>query len=248
MHAPLLPASLRIAIGFLTRIPAGAGTYADRSFGRALAWFPFIGCCLGALLLLAHFLLSDWLPLSVIAVSLVALWAALTGGLHLDGLADSFDGFSGGRGQPARILEIMRDSHIGAHGAAALSLFCIAKVAAVFELLSQGDEPLLLACPALARFGVVALMLAFPYAREQGLGTTFRSQVRWLDLALGSLPLCAALLWLGTASLAPAFACMAVMLLVAGFVNRRLGGLTGDIYGAAIELGELAFLIAAARY
>ena len=75
----------------------------------------------------------------MIAVALVALSAALTGGLHLDGLADTFDGWAGGRGDRARTLEIMRDSRIGAHGAAALLLLLAAKIFAVFYLLPQAD-------------------------------------------------------------------------------------------------------------
>jgi adenosylcobinamide-GDP ribazoletransferase len=244
-----LPSSLRIAIGFLTRLPVEHGTYAEPSFGRALAWFPLVGTGLGVLLLAAQFTLQVAAPMSdaTSAVALCALWAALSGGLHLDGLADVFDGLSGGRGDRDRTLEIMRDSHIGAHGATALCLLLIAKVVAVSELLAHERATFLLLCPAVARWIVVALIAWFPYAREEGIGTVFRRHVRARDLLLGSLVIAVmmgGLGWLGLAVAAPVLVCAGVMLLVGFSLKRRLGGLTGDVYGAAIELGELAFLLA----
>jgi adenosylcobinamide-GDP ribazoletransferase len=243
----LLPSSLRIAIGFLTRLPIEHPTHAEASFGRALAWFPLVGAGAGGLLLGAQWMLQVAGSMSdaTSAVALCALWAALSGGLHLDGLADVFDGLSGGRGDRDRTLEIMRDSHIGAHGAAALCLLLIAKVVAVAELLAHGRAPFLVACPAVARWVVVGLIAIFPYAREQGIGTVFRRHVRALDLAAGSVVIAGLLIWLGLGAVAPVLVCCGVMLLVGFLLNRRLGGLTGDVYGAAIELGELAFLLAA---
>src|SRR5687768_16835130 len=126
-----MPPSLRLALGFLTRLPVGAAVVDEASFGRALGWFPLVGAGLGALLLVGAWVLEPVLAPSLCAAALVAFWAYATGGLHLDGVADVFDAFSGGRGDRERTLEIMRDSRIGAHGAVALVLVLLTKFVAV---------------------------------------------------------------------------------------------------------------------
>lgn len=239
----LFPPSLRIAIGFLTRLPVPHAPYAEASFSRALGWFPLVGAALGGLLFAAALGIAPWFAVHVQAVLVVALWALLTGGLHLDGLADVADGWSGGRGDRERTLAIMRDPHIGAHGAAALSLFLLAKVATVAELCTHAGQRTLLLAPLLGRFVVVGLVVAFPYAREQGLGTAFRRHARATDWLLGSLCVAAALVWAGRPYLLPAALTALLIGLMALLASRRLGGLTGDVYGAAIELAELVFLL-----
>ena len=92
----------------------------------------------------------------------------MTGGLHLDGVADVFDGLGGGHGDRERILRIMRDSRIGAHGATALVLVLAVKVAALAELLGRGALWPLVVAPAVARFAVVPLIVLLPYARRGG--------------------------------------------------------------------------------
>src|SRR5581483_615259 len=117
------------AFTFLTRLPlrtgvaaGGAGVDMAADLGRSLPYFPVVGAVLGGALVGAGRLLEGRLPAGLTAVLLVALLALLTGGLHLDGLADLFDALGGGRGDRARMLDIMRDSRIGAHGAVALCL------------------------------------------------------------------------------------------------------------------------------
>src|SRR4051812_27073096 len=117
--------SLAVALTFLTRAPFRLERIVDVDVGRSLAWFPVVGAALGFLLLGMERLLRGVLPPGLAAVSLVATLALLTGGLHLDGLADVFDALGGGRGSRERMLAIMRDSRVGAHGAAALALFLI---------------------------------------------------------------------------------------------------------------------------
>ena len=118
--------------------------------------------------------MAPWL----IAVLLAALLAALTGGLHLDGVADVFDALGGGRGDRARMLEIMRDSRIGAHGAAALTLLLIAKVAALAQVAERRDLLALLAFPTIARWLAALLVVFFPYVRAEGLGRAFNGEAR----------------------------------------------------------------------
>src|SRR5262245_52238316 len=173
------------------------------------------------------------------AVALVALLAGLTGGLHLDGVADVFDALGGGRGQRDRMLAILRDSRIGAHGAAALVLVILAKVVAVAALVdhSSGDHAwwALYAAPVAARWAVVPLIVGFPYARPEGLGKPFHGHAGVAQLAGATAVAAIALGWLGGRAIAPALAALLAALAIATWLHRHLGGLTGDVYGAAIE-------------
>jgi adenosylcobinamide-GDP ribazoletransferase len=242
--------SILAAFSFLTRLPIpGGAAVSERDLGRSVLWFPLVGFALGATWLGAARVLQGHLAAGPTAVMLVALLAALTGGLHLDGVADTFDALGGGRGDRTRMLEIMRDSRIGAHGATALCLVLVGKIVAVHELLERdGPFPIfpLLGAPVFARFAVVPLLVFFRYARPAGLGSPFRAQARAgyaVAAALLPIGLC---VWAGSRSLIPAAAALAAALACGLALNRRLGGLTGDVYGAAIELAELVFLISAA--
>jgi adenosylcobinamide-GDP ribazoletransferase len=240
--------SLGAALAFLTRLPvplsgdgAGNDETGARDLGRSVVWFPAVGALLGGALWVAARALHGHLSPGLTAVALVALLAALTGGLHLDGLADTFDAWGGGRGERARMLEIMRDSRIGAHGAAALGLLLIAKVLAVGDLLARGALWPLVAGSMAARWAVVPLIVLFPYARSSGLGTLFHAQRRATDIVLATaIAAPAALLWGAPALRAGAMALVAALALSLA-LSRRLGGLTGDVYGAAIEIAELVF-------
>ncbi len=238
------------ALSFLTRlpVPAGrdqAGDAGAGALGRSVVWFPAVGALLGAISFAAARAAGPHVSAATLAVALVALHAALTGGLHLDGLADTFDAWGGGRGDRERMLEIMRDSRIGAHGAAALALLLIAKVLAVHDLLARGTLWPIAAGPIAARWAVVPLIALFPYARPSGLGTPFHAERRLVHVLLATgLAAPAALLW-GAPALRAGIAALAVQVGIALALAPRLGGLTGDVYGAAIEISELAFWVTA---
>jgi adenosylcobinamide-GDP ribazoletransferase len=236
--------ALLAAVAFLTRLPVPARAVEPHELGRALGFFPLVGGLLGALLGAALFGLSRVLAPELCALLAVALWALLTGGLHLDGLADLFDALGGGRGDRERMLEIMRDSRIGAHGAVALVLVLCGKVLAVAELPGRTAVATLLVAPAVARFGAVLLLALFPYARGEGLGRAFRDHGKARDLAAAALLMLGSAAILGRRALVPGLAALLVALALGGLMRRKLGGLTGDVYGAAIELSELAFLLA----
>lgn len=236
----------RLAFQFLTRLPVGQGGLAGADLGRSCAWFPLPGAAMGLVLAAAARLTGAHLPAPLAAVLGVAALAWMSGGLHLDGLADSFDGLGGGHGDRARILEIMRDGRIGAHGAAALALVLLAKAAALSELLARGDLWPMVAAPAVARFAAVPLVVVFPYARPEGLGKAFHGTAGLREIAVAAALAGAIVAAAAPASLVPAASALAVAGALALGVRRRLGGLTGDVYGAAIELAEVAFLSTAA--
>ena len=269
--------SIAAAFSFLTRLPVpsraiGEGDVAATSLGRSVVWFPLVGAAIGGVQAAVAWLLGGHLPPALIAVTLVTISAVLTGGLHLDGVADTFDAWGGGRGDRARMLEIMRDSRIGAHGAVALVLLLAAKIAAVanllphtellprFDRLTYGDPfqrgalwPLL-AAPVLARWAAVPLLVFFRYARADGLGSPFRAHARPAHVAGATAVALAAAVAIvaatpsadvSTAIGIAAASALGVALALAGLLDRRLDGLTGDVSGAAIELAEVAVLVAA---
>jgi adenosylcobinamide-GDP ribazoletransferase len=246
---------LALALSFLTRVPVRVGEVGPLDPARSLAFFPVVGALIGALLLGLANVLAPLLPPSLVAFVLVACSALITGALHLDGVADLADALGGGRGDRARMLEIMRDPRIGAHGAVALIMVLAGKLVASAELLTRGHSALVLwpiaLAPLWARFACVLAIKAFPYARPSGLGLSFHQHVRASHVAIAALPCLAAIIWLAysgaslaqiaLASVTSAALCLALALRV----SRRLGGITGDVHGACIELCELLVLLAA---
>jgi len=195
---------------------------------------------LGGVLYGLDYSLSLVFPLPVTAILVLAAWLLLTRALHFDGFLDTCDGLFGGF-TPERRLEIMRDSRVGAFGVAGGGLLLLAKYAALVSL--QGLSGLVFA-PVLGRWVLSIAIFAYPYAREKGLGRDMKDNVRWPQVILATVVavIVAWLLagWMGLL----AFALAGIVLwLGAGFVLRRIPGLTGDSYGALCELTELAVLL-----
>jgi adenosylcobinamide-GDP ribazoletransferase len=230
------------AFAFLTRLPVWAGPLRDEDMGRSVAFFPIVGLVLGLVLTGLGSVLGGPLGSPLAATVLVAVLAGLTGGLHLDGAADVFDALGGGRGDRQRMLDIMRDSRIGAHGGAALVLLLLAKVLAVAQVLGRHDWAALLAFPALARWAVAPSIVFYPYARDEGLGRAFNGQAGGRQVGLATALAALVLAVLGVHLLVPALGALLAATLLSLWLRRRLGGLTGDVYGAAIELGEVTVL------
>jgi adenosylcobinamide-GDP ribazoletransferase len=231
------------AFAFLTRLPVWRGPLLDVELGRSVSFFPLVGLVLGFALTGLTAALGGVMAPWLVGALLAALLAALTGGLHLDGLADVFDALGGGRRDRVRMLEIMRDSRIGAHGATALVLLLIAKVAALAQAAERRDLLALLAFPTVARWLAAVLIVLFPYARAEGLGRAFNGEAGRVQVAAATAIAAVTLAVLGPALILPALGTAAVVLAFGFWLYRRLGGLTGDVYGAAIELGEVVMLI-----
>jgi adenosylcobinamide-GDP ribazoletransferase len=233
---------LLIALSFLTRLPLEPGEVRAQEFGRSVASFPVVGALLGLGTYALQAALVAPLGPQLTAAVIVAALALATGGLHLDGWSDVFDGLGAARGQRARALEIMHDSRIGAHGATALTLLLLTKVLVVVEALNRGQAWSLIAAPIGARCIAVPLISAFPYARETGLGRVFHEQTSRLNVLAAVVLTAACLAPLGARALPPLAGAAIVALLFAIWLHRKLGGLTGDVYGASIELSELVYL------
>lgn len=234
------------AMRFLTVIPQPwLPPMSEASAVIAIPWFPAAGLIIGALLLPLGWLAGlAWGELALAALVVVA-WGAITGGLHLDGLSDTFDAVMSWRPRE-RKLEIMKDSRIGAMGALALVAVLLLKVVFLAEAGAEWWRAALLA-PVLGRWADCYGIFWFPAAREGGLGRSFNAQVRKADFWIASaVALAAALLIGGAAGLAAALLVWGGSHLLARWWTRDLGGLTGDTYGALCEIGEVVALAALA--
>jgi len=236
--------ALLIAIAFATRIPVRVGAVAPHELAEGLSALPLVGFLIGLVSYGLCSLMAPSLGDTLAAIATVSFSALITGGLHLDGLADWFDALGGGRGDRQRMLEIMRDSRIGAHGASALILVLLAKVAAVAELPDSQRLLALCAAPPAARLTAVWLLYSLPAARQDGLGRGMGAALErkhaWTACAAFVLATC----WLGPSVIWPSIAATLAAVALGFQAQARLGGVTGDVCGAGIELAELAFLLA----
>ena len=239
--------SLILAVRFLTVVPVpGREVQGVSALGRAAWWFPVVGFLLGVGLVGTLAVLQALFPPLLTSALLVTAWKAVTGGIHLDGLADVLDGLAG-RDQAQR-LAIMRDSRVGVFGAAGLILFLFLVVTAVADLPDPVRGRLLILAPVVGRAAPLLVGVWLPPATPgEGLAAAFVDGLsRWAGplWALGGIALGVALLGPWGAAI-PALAWVTVVL-CAGAVARRLGGLTGDVLGAVVELAELGALLAGA--
>jgi adenosylcobinamide-GDP ribazoletransferase len=221
------------AFGLLTRLPFGGP-----SRGAAGCWaWPVAGAVVGAIALAAGVAaMTLGMPATWAAVLVLAVQAALTGALHEDGLADTFDGLAGGR-DPARRLEIMRDSRVGSFGVLALLLVVLARWSALVVLL-QAAPMAVVAVAALSRAVMPVLMAALPFARQDGLARLVgRPSALQAGLALGTA-LAIALPLVGGTTLWLLAGGAGVVLGLGLWARARIGGQTGDILGAAQQLTE----------
>jgi adenosylcobinamide-GDP ribazoletransferase len=235
--------SLGLAVRYLTILPLPGRRHAGvGDLGAAAAWFPVVGLGIGVILVAVGWLTSRVFPPLLAALLTVTCWKLITGGLHLDGLADCLDGI-GGR-DPEHRLAIMRDSRIGAMGAIGLILFLLLEITALSELPAAVRPHALLAAPVIARAMPALLGRLLPAARREGLGAAFQASLprRAPPLAL-AVALAVAALALGGAGVVAVAVASGLCLLLARFFARRLGGMTGDVFGGSIEAAELAALL-----
>ena len=249
---------LRSAVGFLTILPLAPPRASD-GMASARGWFPLVGLLIGAALVGIDLLftpvsllfpLSDtaiyqrpaFPPLLSAALIVVAL-AAITRGLHLDGLMDSADALLGGFTRDRR-LAILRDPNVGAFAVIGVVCVMLIKVIAISELPPLGRVSALLLFPCLSRWDMLLVMERYPYVRRRGLGTAFLRGRGRRQLALGlAVALFASVALAGVYGIALLAAASALAWGIGAWATRLLGGVTGDIYGAVNEIVETALLV-----
>lgn len=236
---------LAAAAGFLTRLPVGRPEAAPTDMLRGAALFPVVGAALGAVVGGAALGLALVLPALLAGTMAVALELALTGALHADGLADSADGL-GGRDRESA-LAIMRDHSLGAYGGSALALDLVVKATALGALAENGAVLPVVAALAVSRAAPLPLAAALPYARRgDGTGRLLAERMgAWSAVGGVALAAAIAVAALGAWAGAPLGCLVAVTVAVGALARRRLGGVTGDVMGAAIELTAMLALVSA---
>jgi len=233
-----------IALQFLSSLPIRLpGMPEPRELGRSLLFYPLVGLLFGAILWAVNWLLLGT-PTLLHAALLLSLWVLLSGGLHLDGLADSADAWLGGFGDRERTLTIMKDPRSGPIAVVTLVLVLLLKFTALLALIGQPHSLALIIVPLIGRSALLGLFLSTPYVRAGGLGQALADH---LPRSAGKQVL--AVSALACVLIAGLSGVVAVVLAVLGFVwlrqvmLRRLGGTTGDTAGAMLELLEVAVLV-----
>ena len=245
--------SFLIGLQFLTRIfVVKQSVWTEQSFGESVKFFPAVGAVLGifyAAIVGAISFLN--LPLFTGAVGFATM-IILTGGIHCDGLMDSADGLFSGR-EREKILEIMKDSRAGAFGVVSMILVAVLEVSTLTELARLSTWWLCAAiysAPIIARLMMVVTIGAFPYARQSGMGKAFAQFTtrRTIIFAAGEtilllLPLILISKIFFLCAAAASLVALIVTIKFARFSTRKIGGVTGDIYGAITTLAEMFSLI-----
>ncbi|MBM5572466.1 MULTISPECIES: adenosylcobinamide-GDP ribazoletransferase [Deefgea] len=228
-----------LAIQFLTRIPTPQiHDFEPSLLAKSVGWFPAVGLVISALLLgivYACALLDPWLA----AILGLAFWTWITGGLHLDGLADMSDGLGAAHRDPARFLAVLKDPHLGSFGVLSLIIQCLIKLVLLMLIVKQQQWAALLLIPAWARSGV------FIWQTLPALAPGMAEQFAWKNSRN------AALCWWSTLLTASAY--LSPVLLIAPLVlvayrqwlKAKIGGVTGDCLGAGIEISESGLLLIA---
>lgn len=238
--------TLLIAIQFLTIIPLSPRLVVrDVDMTRSCSCFPIVGAMLGGAMLGADLMLHGLFPAPLTGVVEVAALSFLTRGLHLDGLADTFDALGSGR-SAHEALFVMKDSNIGAFGAISLILILYLKGSAFSAISQKGLWQVFILAPCLSRWSMNVLAAASEYARPGGgLGAAFVGRKTWPGLVFAGLT---AILFswslLGKAGMVAFVYAVTWGLAAAFYFRRRFGGVTGDVLGAHLELTETILMIA----
>lgn len=232
---------LLLAISFLTVFPVNLRQPPARGdIGRAAAWFPVIGVLIGGITLLVWSGLRMIIPVFSAAVVSTVVWIFLSGGLHLDGLADCCDGLLH-PSNPERRLEIMKDPRLGSFGGIGLILAILCKFVFLVDLEPARLTWIVLAA-VLGRW-VLLLVARQPMARPGGMGADFAMGLSPMVYFAALIPVTAVILATGWLSLIAALLAHLVVWGAVRLAVMRLGGVTGDVMGLSVELAELSVLL-----
>ncbi len=235
---------LLLALQFLTSIPVKIKFIKEGDFAKSLVYFPFVGLILGIFLASANNLMIifcfDEFVLSVIAVVLLIIFTA---GLHLDGLADTFDALLSGKPKD-KMLEIMRDSHIGVMGVLSLICILLLKISLLYSISAPLKATALILMCVLSRWCMAFSMFLFPYARKEGKAEAFMRgiNIKIVILSVVSALTCVFAVW-GVKSFFIFGVVSLCSYLTAKAISNKIGGITGDSIGAINELTEIVVLL-----
>ncbi len=215
--------------------------FEEDSLARAVKFFPLVGLVVGLGGALLQKILAVHLARPLTAFVVLTYLVLVTGCLHEDGLADTADGFGGGWTKD-RILTILRDSRIGSYGAIALVLSLLARYLLLASLPIERFTAYIISAHVLSRWSSLPLSYFLPPAREQeGQGARIARMISFPSLLCGSLLSIAIVIFaLRRSSVAPLLAAPLLVVLSGWFYQRKIGGITGDCFGATNQLTEIA--------
>ncbi len=233
-----------LMVQFLTRIPVTARLDVDeKDFGEGLAFAPLVGFIIGLILYAIYMGASFFLPLPAVSVVIVVSYILLSGGLHFDGLGDTFDGVFSGRPKQ-RVMEIMKDSRCGTNALLAIICVVLMDIAFIYTLLTNGAPEIIVLFPVTGRLACLVGAGAFNYARDDGLGKSFVNHCGAKHIAAGLITLMVVhfifggfgYIFLGAAGAIAGY-------LLNLFFSKKISGVTGDILGACCELNQMFYLM-----
>jgi adenosylcobinamide-GDP ribazoletransferase len=243
--------SFLLAVQFLTRLPVPLrGAPHDSEIGGSVLFYPLVGLLIGTVLAGAAIVANVvHVPGVLGGAILLAIWVLVTGGLHLDGLADSVDAWAGGRGGRERTLALMKDPHCGPMAVSALIVVLLVKFASLAVLAASGHRLLIMLAPVLGRTALPPLLLTTPYVRPGGLGSAMSAYLNRAAAIVIVLTACGIVVGaFGTAGLSATMIATAVFVLLRRMMIARIGGTTGDTAGALVELVETVVVAVAAAF
>jgi len=240
------------AVQFLTRVPLPSQPYAADSLARSVKFFPLVGMAVGAGAALLHMLLAPHLPRSVAALLVLLYLVFVTGGLHEDGLADTADGFGGGTNRE-QILRILRDSRIGSYGGIALAFSLVGRLVLIASLPLAQVSYYLIAAHVLCEWTTLPLSYFLVSARNSDAQPIDGQGARIARLtSLGTLiggtvfSFSVVAFLLKTHAIAPLFSAIALTGITGLYYKSRIGGVTGDCFGATNQLSEIGVYLCGA--
>lgn len=228
---------------FLTIIPFPRCREATpEEIGGSLVYFPIVGLIIGLVIAGNGWVFREFVSQVVVSILVVIAGTLMTGAIHLDGLSDTFDGFGGNTIEER--LRIMRDSRSGSFGVIAIVCILLLKVLSLITVPQVRFLQVLILMPVAGRAAMVYAVNVFPYARPSGLGTLFKKNTNVYSSIIAAIVVLAVAAfffqWAGVVAVVLVFG---IVTGAAFFFKRRLGGLTGDVYGAINEIAEVSVLV-----
>ncbi|EHG21876.1 cobalamin-5-phosphate synthase [Selenomonas infelix ATCC 43532] len=235
--------SFLVGLQFLTRIRIVRQTvWTAEDFGRSTRFFPLVGLVLGICYAFAAWILVSVLGMRALtAALLLILPLLLTGGLHADGFMDTADGVFSGR-ERERKLEIMKDSRVGSFGVVAFVLLMFLQFALLLDMSPPLLVPVFFVMPIIGRMAMVLAVSCFPYARADGMGKTFADMADRGTVAIAAVTTSVLVIPIGLLATLALVLGIVFALLFCRWMTAILGGVTGDVYGAATVLTETIVL------
>lgn len=238
-----------IILQFMTRIPINKSFNVTREdYAKGTKYFPLVGLIVGGITALTIYLCSHIFSLMISSLIGLVVSILITGGIHLDGFSDTCDGIFSGRNKE-KILEIMKDSRLGTFGGIGLILLILSRFMVYFEILSNIESmveglSIILLAPVISRGIVMFFTYKRKYAREkEGLGDLFIGKTSLWDILINQIVVLFIACMVDYRFLVVYLIVLGIMVLIRNYIEKIIGGVTGDILGFSIEFSEILFMI-----